>query len=111
MLWWNLIKNISRYKRHESYQIARVAAARSIPTKTASRLNAIAHRRRQFSAPGYEDNLAEFIASFCKNLCLTLCADVAGQVCIIIDDGVGVEINLPLGGEMKGATTRMEVIL
>ena len=117
-------KEFSRYKRHESYQIARVAAARSIPTKTASRLNPIAHRRRQFSASGYEDNLAEFSAFFNENLfpftgatvnvkndALTLHAGVTGQICTIVDDGAGVEINLPLFGETKGTTTRLEVVI
>ncbi|KKM00008.1 hypothetical protein LCGC14_1808750 [marine sediment metagenome] len=104
--------------------MARVAAARSIPTKTASRLNPIAHRHRQFSASGYEDNLAEFIALFNENLFLitgatvnvkndavTLRAGVTGQICTIVDDGAGVEINLPLGGETKGTTTSLEVVL
>lgn len=118
-------KEFSRYKRHESHQIARVAATRSIPTRTAIRLNPIAHRHRQFSASGYEDNLAEFIAFFNENLfpitgatvnvkndAVTLRrAGVTGQICTIVDDGAGAEINLPLGGETKGTTTSLEVVL
>ena len=87
--------------RHESRQITSIAAARGALIKAANRLSAIAHMHRQFSTiqPDRKVNLAEFIAPFCEDLCrsigaivnvetdtVTLRADVAGQICIILNE-------------------------
>lgn len=87
--------------RHESRRITSVSEAREALTRTADRLNAIAHLHRQLSQAhsAQKVELTTFIRPFCEDISrstgvifdverneVKLRTDVAAQICIILNE-------------------------
>lgn len=97
----NSIQFAAAMLRHESRQITTVKAARLAMTNAAGRLNAVAQMHRQLarSLPDQDVDLAQFLEPFCEDISqsigvvlnieseeVTLRADVATQLCIILNE-------------------------
>jgi len=97
----NSIQFAASMLRHESRRATSVQAAQAALTDAAARLNAVArlHRQMAKTASGGDVSLAAFLGPFCKDIAqsvgavievrapgVTLGADVAGQICIIVNE-------------------------
>ena len=97
----NSIQFAAALLRHESRQITTVSSARTALLTAASRLAAVAHMHRQLTRHtlSREVNLAEYLEPFCDDVSqsigavfdvtaadMTLRSDVAGQICIILNE-------------------------